>query len=84
MSIVLSKEENYKNQVMLFDAVNNNDLESVNKLLDKSVNVNIVNKDSQTPLDLAIKLSHWSIIKLLVNNDAKVYCSELSQNYEAI
>jgi ankyrin repeat protein len=84
MTKILTKQENYNNKLMLFDAVENNNIEQVTKMINQGINLNIVNSEDKTPLDVAIKNNYWEIIKLLVNNNGKVYCNCLSNKYENV
>jgi ankyrin repeat protein len=57
----------------LFLAVENNDVNNINFLLDSSININIKNNNNETPLYIAIKRKKLDSIKLLFNRGAKIY-----------
>lgn len=58
-------------------AVVDGDLERVQKLIESGINLNQEDYDYETPLSLAIKLSHLEIIKTLVKYGAKPDISSL-------
>jgi ankyrin repeat protein len=67
--------------IAYYSAIENGNLEKVKELLSSDINPNVVNCEGMSPVDYAIKLNKWEIIKELNENDAKVYCESLSEKY---
>lgn len=61
--------QNTKN---IFDAINNNDLNSVKNIIASGGNVNVVNKDGLTALTVASEKGNIDIVKELINAGANV------------
>ncbi|MEN8220382.1 MAG: ankyrin repeat domain-containing protein [Pseudomonadota bacterium] len=56
----------------LLEATNNGDYQTVKKLLEKGVNVNVKNSNGMTPLHYASYKGHFDIARLLLQNSADV------------
>lgn len=70
--------------ISYYTAIEENDMGTIMELLDLQINPNVINKDMKSPLDYAIFLNKWDIIKVLANHNAKVYCPTLHSKYEVL
>lgn len=61
-----------QNNKNIFDAINNNDLNSVKNIIASGGNVNVVNKDGLTALTVASEKGNIDIVKELINAGANV------------
>lgn len=78
-TISLSMQNNKKDETPLFTAIANNKLKDVEYYLQQGADRNQRNKDGKSPLDLAVKLHHQDIVKLLLTYGAN---PELGITYE--
>lgn len=62
----------YSLSTPLHEAVCNNQLESVEILLDSNCEVDIFDRDGETPLQLAIEMRNKEIISVLLKNGARL------------
>ena len=68
----LHEEEMYEKNYALYSAVEKGDLDKVKEMLGyEEINVNVQNKDGDTPLHIACRLRHWHIVECLIERGAQ-------------
>ncbi|MCA9507011.1 MAG: ankyrin repeat domain-containing protein [Myxococcales bacterium] len=56
----------------LFESIENYDVQAIEAALSKGVDVNCINKDGYTPLQMAAKKGSLEIVRLLLNHNANI------------
>lgn len=69
-----------KNEKELFTVIQNNNIESVKKLIQKGVNINYKDNVGETALEKAVKIDNKDIVKLLISKGANLNTMDIQRS----
>lgn len=76
---IITKESTSKNEKGLFTAIQNNDIESAKKSIEKGVNINSKDEFGFTPISQSIKMQNLELTKYFLSKNADVNITLISE-----
>ena len=70
-----------KRNVLPCNALKNEYLRIVNLLLDYNANINVINKDGNNLLNIAVQKQNQKLIKIILNKNADIFNKDSNEKY---